>query len=741
MSTTKSNSPDPSFKEVSYLPLHNHSHFSFLAGVPDIPQLVKRAKDLGYPALALTDTNNMGGLILFIEECRRQNIKPICGIEWQHPSDPQDQLVLLAKNAKGYAELCSLSTKFFCSKTKSPLYQSFDKHYKNLFVFSSYPNTLMGLLNSPMQPELFGELICTDKESRSRSKEIENLCSLYNIKLLATEDSYFLDRHDWNTHKILRSISTHIPLDKLPAHHCKSPRAYLHKPDEVEWTFQRKHDALKNTSYINHHCIDDLMSNNWIMPKVKDLKDDTPQAKLRELSTQGIHQLYSQGPNLKKALKQMEKELKIIHDKGYDSYFLMIRQLRLWANKHLSQNFRQPKDCTTLRGSAANSIVLYSIGGSDLDPIKYNLYFERFLNPDRKSPPDVDLDFAWDERDEVLKYAFDEWGRENVAVMCTTITFKWKSAFRQVAKAYGYKDTQITSLVRWLGKGHFYPGSPSLKSTEKHKKLNEISYYAQLILGKPYYLSQHCGGIVVTNDPISNHVACQPSRSGKNARPITQIDMHNGIDYLGLIKFDLLGNGSLAVLRDALNQISDQNFEDPEVWDLEKCFNDSKVKKMMADGGTRGVFYLESPAQSRLNKKAWAESFDEIGITSSLIRPAGTAYTEKFIERHREAKENKEASWSFLHPSLEEILGDTHDVCVFQEDIIKICVEIAGLSFAQADRVRKMMNSLHEGVPDDYEKVSKLFQEGCIENKAFEPQAAAELWERVQSFQGFSFFL
>jgi len=250
-------------------------------------------------------------------------------------------------------------------------------------------------------------------------------------------------------------------------------------------------------------------------------------------------------------------------------------------------------------------------------------------------------------------------------------------------------------------------------------------------------LGQHPGGIIVTNDPICRHVALERS-GGEKDRIITQIDMHCGIDELGLIKFDILGNGSLSVLRDTLKQLSDQGHPDPHLEQEERIHNDPALKALIRNGRTRGIFYIESPAQIRLNKKALAETFEEIGITSSAVRPAGAAFTKLFVERHRKLKAGIK-DWDFLHPALEAILYETHDCLVFQEDVIKICHQIAGLSFKQADRVRKMMNSMHEGAPDDYEALAHEFMEGCMHTKGLTRPQARKLWEGINTFTGFSF--
>lgn len=526
--------------------------------------------------------------------------------------------------------------------------------------------------------------------------------------------------------------------------------------------FERLPEAVLNTRVIADLVKDDWHSQPWLMPQVEVPEGYTDDEYLRKCALEGLEAHYpdSETPfevmdgatdvvtqrhvevrqlaikNRPQALEIQEKELEIISNKGYSSYFLMVKQIRDWANQQFQENYRRPKDCSVLRGSAANSITLYNLGASDLDPIRYGLYFERFLNEDRVSPPDADLDFGWDERDQVLEYIIDHFGEERCAMMCTTNTFRFRSAFREVAKVHGYTDEQITRLMReWKSESKDAERTQSDK-LRGDQQLSQILSIANRLEGHPRFLGQHCGGILITNDPITRHVACQFSGGVKN-RKITQVDMHNGIDYLGLIKFDILGNGSLSVLRDALRNIEQQN-EDPEVWDLEKCFVDPGVQEILSTSQSRGIFYVESPAQMRLNQKCDARTFEEIGITSSLVRPASAAFTQTFVDRHRQYKRGVQ-EWSFLHPSLAGVLGETHDVVVYQEDVIRICVEIAGLSFAQADKVRKMMNSLHEGEPDNYAETARLFQQGCQKHQGFDEVQAAELWTRISSFQGFSF--
>lgn len=712
-----------------YTPLHTHSTFSFHAGTASVPELVSRAKALGLSALALTDTDRMSALIQFYCACKQNDIKPLLGVELTEPANPCEHIVCLAKNADGYSDICEIITQ----RHLNPNFRYRDiflKPWPNLIVFSSFPHLLQFLAHTPNRENLYAELINNSERTRVRSREVEVVARQLKIPLIASNNAFFIDRNDWEVHKVLRAIGLNATLSRLKNHEFESPRAYLRGHKEMTRLFPNHRQALANTTKIAHSCTVELKLNQWILPKIDVPTGYTPTSYLQKLATKGLTENYAGKPEFEQAKQLQERELATIDTLGYSSYFLIVKDIRDWANRRFSKNYRKPRDSTILRGSAANAITFYNLGVSDLDPIRYNLYFQRFLNEDRASPPDADLDFGWDERDEALDYMIDRWGRDRVAITCTTNHFRRRAAFRETAKVFGYTEEEITKIL----KSH-RTASRRIEDTE----IDRIVAFSERIRGKPRFLGQHPGGVLVTNDPIYRRVACERSGGEKN-RIITQIDMHNGIDELGLIKFDLLGNGSLSVLRDTLAQLSEQNLADPRVNDLEKCYHDPLVKDILKKGRTRGIFYIESPAQTRLNKKAHVETFEEVTITSSLIRPAGTGYTKTFIERHRKAKQGI-FDWQFVHPSLEPILGETHDVCAFQEDVTKICHHIAGLSYKKADKIRKMMNSLHEGaVPvEQWEAVAREFMDGCMRKTGLTHEQALELWNRVSSFTGFSF--
>jgi error-prone DNA polymerase len=748
-------SPAP---QTSFTHLHVHSEYSLLSGVPAIKDLVARAKALGMKSLALTDTNRMSGLILFHNECRAHGIKPILGVELNEASRPGETVVLLARTPKGYGDVCELITRRQKDAADFTFAEAFATAWPDLTLLTAYPRHLKTLHEGPNRARLYGELLRHSPEARERGKAIEALCETWKLPVAAAGDCRFLLPADYEVHRILRAIDLNSTLSRLKPGETAPEGAWFRSEGQMAEMFQDRPDALENAARIASECDVLIKREKWIMPEIEAHRGRKAEDGLTRLALKGLWRKYGGTPQFEEARKVQEMELRVIRKLGYSSYFLMVKEVRDWASRTLRGRYRRSRDCSILRGSGANSITFYNLNVCNLDPIALKLYFQRFLNEDRAAPPDADLDFGWDERDLALKWMVERFGRDRVAITCTTNRFKYKSAFREVAKVFGYSNEQISTVL----------DSHDTRSRRlDDAQIRGILYWAARIEGKPHFLGQHPGGLIITNQPIWRHVACEWSRgnSGKGegqGRLITQVDMHNGIDDLGLIKFDLLGNGSLSVLRDTLKQLEDDgHIPDPEIWDVKKCQDDEAVRDMLVTGKTRGIFYIESPAQIRLNQKAMADTFDEVVITSSLIRPAGTAYCKTFVERHRKMKdahrkmkenemkdsgvEDGVKDWDFLHPSLEILLEDTHDVCAFQEDVIRICHEVAGLSYKTADRIRKMMNSQHEGKPEveEWKAARDNFIAGCMEPRngypPFTRPQAEELWTRVSSFTGFSF--
>jgi error-prone DNA polymerase len=719
-----------------FVHLHVHSEYSLLSGLADVESLVAAAKAQGYTALALTDTDRMSGLILFHRACLNAGMRPILGVRLTDPHEAGEAVLILARDAEGYGDLCELITQRHLDAGFS-LRRALMHPRPHVHVVCGHGELLRALASGPNRPRLHGELLRRTPEEKLRSAAVAAFCDAECLPSVASGGVYFLRHEDHELHRLARAIAKNDTLARLPPEAHEPSTAYLMPPAAMRKLFADRPQALAAAATLADDCRSEPPIGKWIMPRLTLPDGVAPEDRLRDLAMQGLQQRYGGGPDFEAAHKLQAMELEVITKLGYASYFLMVREVCDAAGRLFATGYRRADECTLLRGSAANSITFYNLGASQLDPIAHDLYFQRFLNEDRASPPDADLDFGWDERDAILNWVRERFGDDRVAVTCTMNRFHFQSAFREAAKALGHSEAQITALLDPLA-----GQAPGISRTE----WNRITALARRLERKPHFLGQHPGGLLITNEPIFRHVACERSGGEKN-RIITQIDMHSGIDDLGLIKFDLLGNGSLSVYRDALEQLRRRGIPDPPVHDLATCFSDARVLRMMQRGRTRGIFYIESPAQIRLNQKCRAETFEEITITSSLVRPAGTAYAKTFVERHRQAKAMPgRRDWHFLHPSLEHLLHATHDVCAFQEDVTKICHQVAGLSFKEADQVRKMMNSHHDGEPEPaiWRALEGKFKAGCQKPRpdgmpGLTPSAAAELWQRVSSFKGFSF--
>jgi len=716
--------------------LHLHSYFSFHAGVDSPEELARMAAHYGATACALADTNRMSGLIRFYLACKNHGIKPLLGVSLCQPKTGSDgwpdvlnSVTLLARNAEGYGDICELITKRQLQSESFCIQRELQRPWPNVLILCASPALLRHLARTPNRKRLFAQIDLLTKAGRARTTELERCASEHALTCYAGSPLWLSSFKQHATHCTLRAIGENATLSRMRADE------FCHPDQSMEYFCTKAaalypQQLLKNSAAIARACTVDLQLGSWIMPRIHSVRGKSPQRHLAEQALRGLHNRYGNTPEFKRARTIQHKELQVINRLGYASYFLMVKKIYDYATATLARGYRKATDCVILRGSAANAITFYNLGVSRLDPIEHDLYFERFLNEDRASPPDADLDFGWDERDKILQFVTDEFGSDRVAITCTTNHFRRRAAFRETAKVHGYSEQQVTTILDSFK-------TQSRQLCDDH--ITAIQSLADTIVGKPRFLGQHPGGLLITNQPIWRHVGCEFSRSS-GGRQITQVDMHSGIDELGLIKFDLLGNGSLSVLRDVLKQLEEQHLADPGIDDLQRCFADPKVRSMLRNGRTMGIFYIESPAQSRLNQKAQAETFEEITVTSSLVRPAGTEYTDTYVQRHRKSKLGI-YDWQFLHPTLRPLLNATHDVCAFQEDITKICHHVAGLSYAQADKIRKMMNSLHEGMLEDeeYKQTACDFMRGCMHTSGFTRTQARTLWQRVSSFKGFSF--
>lgn len=544
--------------------LHAHSNYSLLEGTIPIEELISFAKKDGNRYVVLTDTNAMYGLIQFAKIAQEENLKPILGALIDDPEDKNLSAIFLAKNNTGYSHLCKIIT---TRKLKEDfrLTDLFKEPLNNLFVITSSLELLKKIKITPaISDNLFVELIITEKQKR-KTRELYDYSKAKKLQIVAAHPAYFLRKEDFLLHKTVTAIRLNTTLENLDKKDLVDEEFYLKTKDELKQEWRALPEALWNAERIAQNCNVDLEFEKHKFPVFSLPSGETAFSYLWKIAFHGLEKRYK--PITDQAVKRLQYELEVIDEMGFCDYFLIVWDI-----------IREAKNRGMLhigRGSAANSLVSYCLGFTEVDPIKHNFYFERFLNRGRISPPDVDLDFSWKERDEIIKYVFDKYGYDHVAMISTTVTFRARSAFREVAKAFGISQSEISTyskFIPWTSAKNLgslsekFPESKSLNfESEPWKSIVKIA--AQLSRF-PRHLSIHPSGIVITKEPITNYLALEFAKNKGLGLIVTQPDMYPIEDY-GLIKVDLLSQRSLGVFKDAMSKINnDYNSQGVKVVDI-----------------------------------------------------------------------------------------------------------------------------------------------------------------------------
>ncbi len=532
------------------IPLHVHSCYSFLTGAFDLNSLITKAKANNKNSIALTDINGVYGLVQFYKLAKENNIKPILGVCINSPTDKNEYVLLLAKNLEGYSDLCKITTLRNLNEDFN-LKKIVREYWKNL-VFITPSLELLKLFNR--QNDFYAEIYII-KSSRRYMLKVYDFAIREGIKIVATNPVYFLQQEDFEMHKLLRAIDCNSTLSNLPADELCDQEFYFKSTELLEKIFSKIPEAIINTYEIAEKCNVDFKLGQYKLPGFINTYNKNNEELFLQILYEGFSQLYPQADE--KTTERLNYEIDVIRSLGYVDYFLIV-----WD---ILQEAKRRGMVTIGRGSAANSIVAYCMGITQVDPIKYNLYFERFLNKARSNPPDIDIDFSWKERDDIIKYVFEKYGYENVAMISTHVTLRARSAFRETAKAFGISVREISEYskkIPWTSAknlpnlNQLYPESKSLDfSKEAWKKIVEL---AVKISDFPRHLSIHPGGIIITPSKITNHTALQYVKNKGLGLIVTQYDMYS-IEDLGLVKIDLLSQRSLGVLRDTLSQIENRN--------------------------------------------------------------------------------------------------------------------------------------------------------------------------------------
>ena len=683
--------------------LNTHSYYSLRYGTMAVETLVKEAAGMGIEALALTDINNSMGMVDFVKTCREQGIHPIAGIEYR-----KGDLYLytgIARNPSGFRELNDFLS--YHNESGLPLPERAPHLEDVWFIYDFRQNPWNGKQrrNGPKMREQ--ELIGV------RPGEVNRIMtSPWNSdlsRLVARHPVTFRYERDHALHRHLRAIDHNILLSQLKPHHLADKSEVLISPDLLHCAYDEYPVIRRNSERILKECWMD-----FDFTTVKNKKTFTgtqydDKILLEKLAMEGME--YRYGPNNKEALKRVRHELGIIDRLGFSSYFLITWDVIRYS---MSRGYYHVG-----RGSGANSIVAYCLRITDVDPIDLDLYFERFINPKRTSPPDFDIDFSWKERDDVLDYIFKRYGRKHTALIGTVSTFRDRSIFRELGKVYGLPKEEIDLLVR----------EPGNKLNE-NSIIRRIYEAGSLLMDFPNLRSIHAGGVLISEQPLTAYTALDLPPKGF---PTTQWDMYVA-ETLGFEKLDILSQRGIGHIKECTEIIKYNRGISVDVHRVDEFKRDPQVIEQLKSGETNGCFYIESPAMRGLLTKLKCDSYRSLVAASSIIRPgvAQSGMMREYIHRFHHPDDFK-----YLHPIMEEQLKETFGIMVYQEDVIKVCHHFAGLDLADADVLRRAMSGKFRS-RKEFDRIAQRFFNNCSE-RGYPEVLTNEVWRQISSFAGYSF--
>lgn len=689
-----------------------------MRGCSSPARLCGRAKKLGYTGLALTDLNSLSGLWPFLAACKEHGLRPVLGAEINN-ADASLSIICLAVNTTGYRNLCTLVSKRKCHASFS-LQKEVEAQSDGLVILSSSPVLLEDLHKHHV--DVVADLGGRPTEQGSR---LRKWASKRNIPAVALPAILMAEQNENLLLQLMEAIRTNSHLD-LKETKKYSSASWLESPAVYQKCFAVWPEVLVATDHLAERCRFQGPEFGIIMPPWKSNTSGAANM-LHNAAYRGANTRY--GTDLSEAVvERLEHELQVIDSMGFSSYFLVVRDIVQQSREGGGK--RIARICG--RGSGAASLVAYCLEITNVCPLKHSLYFERFLNPGRSDPPDIDIDFSWDERDAVLDRVLKK-NAKHAAMVSTIIRFQPRMAIRETAKAFGLPLGEIARVSKGLSGIHGLRGSSLLASLRKLPALKgealadpwpEILALASGLVGIPRHLSVHPGGVVITPDPINTYVPVEIAAKGV---PVIQWDK-DGAEEAGLVKIDLLGNRSLGVIRDCIASIEDSGRSfDEEYWQPEE---DLQTRRAVAAGKTIGCFYIESPAMRLLQKKAASGDFEELVLQSSIIRPAANDFVREYVRRLHGGE------WQHLHPQLAMVLDETYGLMVYQEDVSRVAVALAGFSHSRADGLRKVMSKKDKALrlKDYYQE----FDRGCAE-RGVDKEIREKLWQMMMSFDGYSF--
>lgn len=760
-----------------FVHLHVHSEYSLLDGLANIDKMVEEAKKQGAKAIALTDHGSMYGVIEFYKKCKKEEIKPIIGCEIYMSEDDHKKkkrrdafhLTVWAKNNAGYKNLMKLVSighlEGFYYKPRVDM-ELLDKYSEGLMASSGCASSLISkqLLNESYENAketaekfigIFGaddfyielqrhpyekmakeqdvpEKVKKDLERMQEEQEIieKGLIKLsreLGLPIIATNDAHYVEKEDAVAQDAVVCIQTGKMIDEVDRmRYVDTPDFYLKSEKEMKEIFADLPEAIENTAKLAEKVDVEIKLGEWYFPKFDLPEGKTAGEALRDMSYKGAEERFEKID--KEIEKRLDYELKIIDDRGYSPYFLIYADMTRFASEN--------GIFVNTRGSAAGSLVSYCCGITTVDPLGYDLPFERFLNPYRPSPPDIDLDISDDRRDDMINYLRDKYGDEKVAQICTFGTMKARAAVRDVGRVMGmpYSQPDRVSKMIPLGSQGFkmtldraLKESKELKQAYKNEEeTRELIDMAKRIEGNVRHISVHAAAVVASPTDMTDFSPLQ-TEPGSGDKVITQYEMH-ACEDVGLIKLDILGIRNLSIMANAITLIEKLRGDEIDIYDIP--LDDKETFEMLSKGRTFGVFQLASSGMTRYLMELEPERIEDIMQMVALYRPGPMAFIPEYIKR----KHNPELV-EYMDPRMEDILESSYGVIVYQDDVLYLALELAGYDWGEADKFRK---AIGKKIPEEMEKQRDKFISGCIEN-GMDKETAKELFSRIETFAAYGF--
>jgi len=671
-----------------------HTFYSLLYGTLSPEALVETAAARGIETLVLTDINNTTAVFDFVKACIKHNIKPVAGMQARNG----DRLLYtcLARNHEGLREINQFLTEHNLAQKPLPDQAPAFEH-----VFVLYPP-------DAKSADLLAENEYLGVEPAQVGQTVYKLFRNYPHKLVAQSSSCYAHPTDHTLHTHLRAIDHNILLSQLTPQMQASENSVLQSPDNLQKLYRDCPALLHNAEKLLEQCSFDF---DFKTPKNKQVFTSdryNDRLLLEKLAFEGME--YRYGTRNKKARKRIIKELEVIHNLGFSSYFLITWDIIRYS---MSRGMYHVG-----RGSGGNSIVAYCLRITDIDPIELDLYFERFINAQRTSPPDFDIDYSWQDRDHIQDYIFKRYGRHHTALLGTINTFRDRSVIREMSKVYGLPKYEIDALVKNPASGK---GDPVAE---------KILEYGTRILDFPNHRSIHAGGVLVSEKPIYYYTALDLPPKGF---PSTQWDMYVAED-IGFEKLDILSQRGIAHIQEGADLVLRNKGRKIDVHQVSQFKKDPEINKRLYHGEAIGCFYIESPAMRQLLKKLKCDDYIRLVAASSIIRPgvAKSGMMREYIKRF-----HNPASVKYLHPTFEEHLGETYGVMVYQEDVIKISHHFAGLGLDDSDILRRAMSGKFRSRAE-FQRIRDNYFHSC-QKKGHTPELAQEVWRQIESFSGYAF--